>query len=782
MIVGDGYINSSEFIRVLKKFGIAKDILERREHSALLDFFDTDKDGRINYNEFCSFAQNADKRIMARLKGESDDMMLWDSVTAAPDAENVSKILSKIAHCAGRYNFQSEFGKQSRKSGAKVKDAIFDVDFKRVLNKFKIERCPHLSKKDIKQLAVYYAVRNNPALVRHIDFSDAIRALNRGHRSETAPAPNNIKSAFVDDSSDTSSNYSDEYSSDSSDNEYIEKLLTRIAISTNSERGLDKLEKKVRKRQGLDMDTEKLISGSKFRDRMRSCYKLQISRAEMENLLDCFKAGRNRYDIKRFEALLLQAIHERHLVSDDRSSETTSDTDQKFLRSLYQNLVDAARRSFNCLKMFQSCDSTGTGRIDIHEFKVIMKLIGCPLSDADIQKLKKTIRRIGRVEYKCSSCEMDYRAFYEVMVSVGKESRPRVSPLRDSQYSERLLRSPASGIISQVSPNTHERLLQKPTKIATLPGSDYLLNYIRAHVSPQCMQRYGDHDYTTLFKCHDSRGCGFITAAAFFQILTNEMGLGITHDAFSKLLSRFCTQKSFTRTENLVDYKSFCAWLRIRDDRGLNQPDALNEMEKTVMVKIKNRFQELSRDGTQIWETYAMFDIHRSGEISLPEFRESSRQLGLPITAEEMNIATQPYIGKRGIVYKAFLTDAGIRESSVPTTIASPPKQYHSPASWVQKSQNYPDIAHDGWKCSVCYHHQENAKSQDCEICGSPNPDQKETHAKAITQCCVCAFRNAASVNSCTMCGTSLRAKDTHKLHNPVPTLAARGTSTGWMT
>lgn len=231
------------------------------------------------------------------------------------------------------------------------------------------------------------------------------------------------------------------------------------------------------------------------------------------------------------------------------------------------------------------------------------------------------------------------------------------------------------------------------------------------------------------------------------------MGLKITHDAFSKLLSQFCDKKNFTRGENLVDYKSFCIWLKT---------ETSNEMKGTAMVKIVNRFQELTRESIPIWETYAMFDMHHLGEISLPEFRESSRQLGLPITAEEMYIATQPYKGKCGILYKAFLTNCGVPEPILPATMAATSKQYLSPAGWVKKKHDYPDEAHGA----------------------TSNPNEKETHAKNGKPCFVCAFRNTSNASSCTMCGTSLRLNGTKRPQNPVPSPPAlgKGLNTGWLT
>lgn len=723
---GDGYIDVSEFFKILGKLGLAQDIVAHNQQQHLVQFFDTDSDGRINYAEFCSFAKNADKRLIADLKGET---VINDEVEApieqipVPTAKNdasVTFLLAKMAeaftHSSSRidFDFRSKLeiyaAKNIRKTQHMGSGVMLSLNFKAVLKSFRKVYAGVLTSVEASRLVEHFQLPNDVYMVRYQDFCDMLdhqlHLVEKKLEKRTQKnAPTVPKLRMRMSSVSTSSSFSDpigshesypsEENSDSDGydetSEYLTRCLKRIVFAAYpTSMDLKEFENRIAKEQRVRsrMQTRKdqgIFKFDSFNKLLKSVYALQLTGGESHDIAKKFqikRTGRSRYiDVNKFEGFLLDVIRQGLQGIDScRASDQMTESsicEPEAIKKVVEALTNAAKDNMNWKKMLLSCVDA-QGMIPSTEFFTVLKILKCNLIIKEENSIQNLILKVDSASTRAKT-KIDVHAFIALV-----------------------------------------------TKAVTKPTGQTKL------MVKSCITQDGGH-------------------------LQN----------YSK-----SNQKIHPIVERKLDSPSPPSPARCNID--------------LLQVRLVDSMHHISqREGgiERVIESFRMFDRYNSGKVPVLEFREVCRQLGLPIADIELEAIVSYFCtdttGARSIRYQEFLKFCKIPNIVRPVGNTPLPQHSKAPqlfANYEPVSTSFPlgdtkNLHKQGspkkssksrvikWKCAVCYHQQSSAPGKElyCEMCGSANPStDKLPEANIVLQCYACAFQNPQKSKTCTMCGSQL--------------------------
>ena len=137
-------------------------------------------------------------------------------------------------------------------------------------------------------------------------------------------------------------------------------------------------------------------------------------------------------------------------------------------------------------------------------------------------------------------------------------------------------------------------------------------------IRESAMLRPTTFDLRDAFSLFDTGKTGLVTRGQFSTVLS-DMNLSMSKGDLSYLMDRFGSQNAD------VDYETFAKFAKCNE----------KEMD-TIAMRLQNRFDDIMREGVDYREVFEMFDETGSGFITRNEFKEASRQLGLPLTVTQL--------------------------------------------------------------------------------------------------------------------------------------------------
>ncbi|KAL3658852.1 hypothetical protein V7S43_016217 [Phytophthora oleae] len=761
-----GFISHGEFLQLLQRAGL-RHFLSSEDEKLLLQFLDTNGDGAISYTEFVAFAKHADEKpkplaekqlstssIPSPTKPAIVDgapappALVSPSPTPGSPAKDSSVNLTvsspderphaPVLHHIGKLNrllrppfpFPKYFSKyRVKQSEARVKVRVFEKVIDKFLDRLVIQRVVYNMKNmDIELLVQAYAVASDEGAV--VNYEDFL--------GDVAKAQENL--AAVDSDSDSSSSESDDELSCSSDEDdrtsmKVSKavgavLLQVIKHAHKTPAEFDALKALIDTlRKDLSAKKQETISENKVY-KLLMTLSLRLRNKDVVKLLTCFKTehyGRTRYEVEPFLAAIEEQVNIAigPLTKKPEASApappppveikpmapaTPPTLDPALAKKIYRCFLAAAQHNISGRRLLEKCDVAKTGKLTLLEFQTVLRLMGCKLTDTELEAVKAALGNP-------TSAQINYSILVQQM-GPDRQHRPRKPRARAEilqldrvpDYSDKLHASPQ---VSSPIAAGHDVYRAEPTYPALqMESTPTPLSFEEAkRIDNFVAQFFGEllHmrqiDSVRLhqsFEPYDIKCTGFVSIDAFNAVM-RKLNIALPMDVASTVVSRFTAVSG-----EKFDYVDFCqivgASLRIKPP-----PAQVHPAGRAVNDPCSNpaRYNTPAQ-----METADRVTIETTNKGARSEFFK----LNLPVIDTNFN-PKPPGPELRRIPSKRIEGDRG------------------------------------GWKCPICFHQQTKATAT-CEICAAQNPESVEF--QSLLQCSACGFRNKPHVRTCELCTVPL--------------------------
>ncbi|KAK1940485.1 Calcium-dependent protein kinase 11 [Phytophthora citrophthora] len=775
-----GFISHSEFLQLLQRAGL-RHFLSSEDEKLLLQFLDTNGDGGISYTEFVAFAKHADEKPKPLAEKESSTPSLLSPVVdgapappplaspsptpgspvkdssvnvfvssqAKPDERPHAPVLNQI----GKLNrllrppfpFAKYFSKYRVKhSEARVKVRVFEKVVDKFLDRLVMQRIVYNMKNmDIELLVQAYAVASDEGAV--VNYEDFL--------GDVAKAQEN--SAGVDSGSDSSSSESDDELSCSSDEDdrssmkiskvVAAELLQVIKHAHKTPTELDALKTLIGTlRKDLSAKRQDTISEKKLY-KLLMTLSLRLRNKDISKLLACFKTehyGRTLYEVEPF----LAAIEEQVNIAIGPPKEkpeapapappppvevkpiapaTMPPTlDPALGKKIYRCFLAAAQHNISGRRLLEKCDVAKTGKLTLLEFQTVLRLMGCKLTDTELDAVKAALG-------DPTSAQINYSILVQQM-GPDRQHRPRKARVRSTEilqldrvpeYSDNLQASqvpspiaashtyrpePAYSAFQNESippPLSFEEAKRIDNFVAQFFGELLHMRQIDSVKLHQC------------FELYDIKCTGFVSIDAFNAVM-RKLDIALPLDAASTVITRFTAVSS-----EKFDYVDFCQVVGI----ALQPPAQVHPLNR-------------------------MANEANSSSARLMQMHASRNEPTDQVTVETTNKGARSEVGGYslnctvGLTHTLLLQVFKLNLPVIDTNFNPKP-----PAPELRRvpSRHF----EGGWKCPICFHQQTKATAT-CEICAAQNPESVEF--QSLLQCSACGFRNKPNVQTCELCTVTL--------------------------
>jgi Ca2+-binding EF-hand superfamily protein len=191
------------------------------------------------------------------------------------------------------------------------------------------------------------------------------------------------------------------------------------------------------------------------------------------------------------------------------------------------------------------------------------------------------------------------------------------------------------------SVNTLPRNTVDPRSMGTYSETNWIDPLLRQRMREKVLHFGPDLDLLQHFETLDPMRDGVVSHHKFHGVL-QQLGILLPQSDLRDLLAALDPGHS-----GLVNYQRFVTVFKLDEEE-------MAELGK----RIGRRLEDISRDGVNARETFTMFDMSDSGFITIREFRESVRQLGLPVTEATLNglmFRFAQYKNSGNVAYNLFL-------------------------------------------------------------------------------------------------------------------------------
>ncbi|GMF64816.1 unnamed protein product [Phytophthora lilii] len=296
---------------------------------------------------------------------------------------------------------------------ARVKVRVFEKVMDKFLDRLVMQRVVYSMKEmDIDLLVQAYAVANEEgAIVNYEVFL-----------GDVAKAQEKAASAATVDS-DSSSSESDDELSCSSDEEERATLKVSKAIGSMLLQAINHAHKTPTELEALKslLSTLKKDLGAKKQDAIseKKIYKmlmtlaLRLRNKDATKLLACFKTehyGRTLYEVKPFIAAVEEQVNTAIGPPKEKAAAPaptltppvevkplapatvpSPTLDPTLAKKIYRCFLAAAQHNISGRRLLEKCDVAKTGKLTLLEFQTVLRLMGCKLTDTELEAVKTTL-------------------------------------------------------------------------------------------------------------------------------------------------------------------------------------------------------------------------------------------------------------------------------------------------------------------------------------------------------------------------------------------------------
>jgi Ca2+-binding EF-hand superfamily protein len=388
----------------------------------------------------------------------------------------------------------------------------------------------------------------------------------------------------------------------------------------------------------------------------KSALKSKLSSRERKTLTQTFDSGKNMFD---YESFLDKVIENPSGFSSSRSGSGNADA---ALNRIQEAVSTNARTGVTYGMMFSRFDASGAGLVTRDGLISALRSVGCYLTEDDVsvlikqnkipkrkdnminyndlyQVLLQTTPRVtapmggGATPYNSLNMSINGRFGGMNVTGYGGAATPwnpsgTGGAYPNSPYSSMSMSMPPPGAMSASMPwQTPFNPSLSLGGSAALGGvgmsGDHLLQDVALKLRNAMRQRVSQWGPTVSlhrqFEASDPDRRGYVNLKSFLMVL-EQLSVVLTPVEVGMICRKFDRNGNDT-----VDYLDFCRFVSI---------DA-REME-IVASKLASKFAELRRRGVSATATFDVYDIGRTGFITRRDFRESSRQLQLPVTENQL--------------------------------------------------------------------------------------------------------------------------------------------------
>ncbi|KAG2765804.1 hypothetical protein PC129_g11382 [Phytophthora cactorum] len=448
-----GFLSHDEFLQLLQRAGF-RHFLSSEDEKLLLQFLDTNGDGAISYTEFVTFAKHADEKPKLLVENQSSisalpsptksvkgdeapgSPMLAAQTPASPtqgssvkDSSTSLQVSSPekvderphapVLNQMGTLNkllrppfpFAKYFSKyRVNQNEARVTVRVFEKVIDKFLDRLVIQRVVYNMKDmDIELLVQAYAVASGDGT--KINYEVFLGDITKAQEKAVATGAE----------SDSSSSDSDDELTCSSDEEdrvrmKVSKAVGAALLQTikhvhKTPAELDALKSLLSTlSKDLAVKKQEAISEKKIY-KLLMTLSLRLRNKDVAKLLTCFKTehyGRTLYEAKSFLAAIEEQVNVAIGPPKDKSvppapaatppvevkpiAPATSPTLEPTLaKKIYRCFLAAAQHNISGRRLLEKCDVAKTGKLTLLEFQTVLRLMGCKLTDTELEMVKAAL-------------------------------------------------------------------------------------------------------------------------------------------------------------------------------------------------------------------------------------------------------------------------------------------------------------------------------------------------------------------------------------------------------
>lgn len=769
----NGTMSNAEFLHLLEKYGACQ-FLGPEDEKLLLQFLSENGDGEISCAEFVSFVKQLDveltqpenertctlsSKVTERSDEASDGRSLIPvlktsaSINPGPLAKDAvitraaspakckerpqTPVLHQIVKLNGllhpRFPFAKYFRKyQLEQNEARVTLQVFEKIMDKFLDRLVIQRVVYNMKNmTIEPLLHSYAVACDEG--NYINYELFLENLAKAQQSIATDRANN----------DSSSSESDDEPTCSSDEEDCIKMKVMKIIGPGLLRAIKRVHKTPAELQSLKTLLTTLSADLSAKNQVyvseKKVYKLMTSLAlrlhskDIVKLFSCIKTElytRTLYEVKP----LIAAIEEQIEIAIGPSSEapvvhepaaspsievkpinlatTTSSPilEPVLAKKIYRCFLAAAQHNISGRKLLEKCDIAKTGTLTILEFQTVLRLMGCKLTDVELEAVKAALG-------DPTSAQINYNILVQQM-GPDCSSRPRTVRAKNTEilFLDQL---PESADKLQQNSKTSSPVARSHLYRAEMvPRTDCTSGAISLDEAKRIddfvsqffselleMRRIDSVKLHKKFEPYDIKSTGFIFIDAFSAVM-RKLDICLPSDVESIVIARFTSVSS-----ERFDYVDFC-------------------QVATACLQPKSpiaRVHPVTRKNTP-----SLSDSELRQPVATPS--QASRNF----SADQVTVETASR--QNNEVFKLNMPVLDTRHN---TQIRGPQLRHKCSEGETR-----------GWKCPVCFHQQTRVTAT-CEICASQNPSSVEF--QSMCHCSTCGFQNKSDARTCKLCTAVMR-------------------------
>lgn len=623
-----GTISHDEFLSVLQKVGLHH-FLPPEDERLLMSFLDTNGDGTVSYQELLDFASHANEKLNAAAaqtapppasptpppasppppsKQESPakpadppSAPQPQSPTAGPTSsvvfprehllvmQQIWKLNRKLAPTP--FPFDKYFRKYRIKPGEpRVKTRVFEKIVDKFLGRLVEKRVAYNMKQvGVDTLISIFSTGSGGDSINYDNFLDALsqaQTLTESRKPEGKAHGDRGSSSSDEDSSsddDAVSCSSDEGDRPSERKANAAKTSLGKAIQRvySSPKELQALKAQVAALKKEFAHKSSISEAKMFKTLVTLALRLQAREAKL--VLSATGSSKGKHDMLK----LLEMI-EAHVDSSvgtpaadnkpkgdtKKASNGAGGTTTKPIEltpgladKMYRCFIAAAQHNISARRLLEKCDTKRTGKVTLLEFQTVLRLMGCTLTDAELEEIK---RMIG----DGSSALLNYGALVAKLMGDQAAPPPSRKPpapsfstagVRATAFPDKLQAnrpaplqvpaSPAAVPVAYVNTPPHPRESDPPCVLPMSPDeSKRVDSFLRQFFADLLhTRRLSSDDLLQMCEAYDRRGSGFISVDAFRAVM-RRCDIALSAD----VLARTIVPRFTTVAADKFDYVDLC--------------------------------------------------------------------------------------------------------------------------------------------------------------------------------------------------------------------------------
>ncbi|GMF23464.1 unnamed protein product [Phytophthora fragariaefolia] len=661
------------------------------------------------------------------------------------------------------FPFAKYFSKyRVKKTEARVKVRVFEKVIDKFLDRLVMQRVVYSMKDmDTELLVQAYGVANDDGTV--VNYEEFLGDVSKAQE----------RAAEIDAESASSSSESDDELSCSSEEEERPTMKVSKTIGSVLLQAIQRAHKTAGELETLKLllstlskdlaaKKQEAVSEKKFY-KLLMTLTLRLRNKDACKLLACFKTehyGRTLYEAKPFLAAIEEQVNiaigppkeksERVAPAPSPPVEVKPITpapagppptlDPVLAKKIYRCFLAAAQHNISGRRLLEKCDVAKTGKLTLLEFQTVLRLMGCKLTDAELEAVKTALG-------DPNSAHINYSILVQQM-GPDRQHRPRRARAistetppydRVPEYPEKLRSMPQvpSPIPGDRGFRTEPVPIQKETTHVPLSfeEANRMDSFIAQFFSELLhMRRVDSARLHQCFEPYDIKCTGFISIDAFNAVM-RKLDIFLPVDVASTVITRFTAVSG-----EKFDYVDFGQVV----GSSLQPKSIPSQVHPTPHVVQPTPAVDIVRLAAPPQKTIA----HRgpvarvAEETSLQNSRGNQTEVMGHFCANMYDVSLTSLC----IFSQIFKLNLPVIETDL-SAKGPAPQLKRVPSKRIGDEEN-------GWKCPVCFHKQTRATAT-CEICAAQNPASVEF--QSLLQCSACGFRNKSDARTCDLCTVTLR-------------------------